>query len=388
MLFAERDHDQPTELAGLPELALRAIVERRRTRVAAPRRLQDGSTNASRQRIIAEARGNPLALLELPHGVSSASLAGGFAVAASLPLMSRVEGKLSPSGRPASDGDATAAAPRCGRTDRRSDASLASRCRAWSFRSSRQRRPKQPTSSLSVRESRFVTHFSGRRSTMPLPRTSDGTCIARWQRPRCLSADPDRRAWHRAHAALAPDEEVALELELSADRAQARGGIAAAAAFLQRAVALTADPARRAERALAAAQASLEAGAFDAALGVLATAEAGLWTSFSAHASICCAGGSRRPRASGSALRSCSRRRGSSSRSTSTSRARPISRPGAPLRLRASLRAPDARAMSRGPSAPLLRRRTSRLRPIFCWTASRSWSRRDWDRRRRRCGRR
>ena len=88
-------------------------------------------------------------------------------------------------------------------------------------------------------------------------------------------ADPDRRAWHRAQATSAPDADVAAELERSANRAQARGGLAAAAAFLERAAALTLDPARGAGRALAAAQATYQAGAFDAALGLLATAEAG-----------------------------------------------------------------------------------------------------------------
>ena len=87
--------------------------------------------------------------------------------------------------------------------------------------------------------------------------------------------DPDRRAWHLAAAAAGPDEQVASELERSAGRAQTRGGAAAAAAFLQRAVALTADPARRADRALAAAQASIQAGSFDAVLRLLATAETG-----------------------------------------------------------------------------------------------------------------
>ena len=88
-------------------------------------------------------------------------------------------------------------------------------------------------------------------------------------------ADPDRRAWHRAQAAPGPDADVASELERSASRAQARGGLAAAAAFLERAAALTLDPVRRAGRALAAAQAKYQAGAFEATLGLLATAEAG-----------------------------------------------------------------------------------------------------------------
>ncbi len=92
--------------------------------------------------------------------------------------------------------------------------------------------------------------------------------------------DPDRRAWHLAQATPGPDEQVAAELERSAVRAQARGGLAAAAAFLERSVALTVDPARRAERTLAAAQLNMRAGAFDAALGLLNTAEAGTLDEF------------------------------------------------------------------------------------------------------------
>ena len=87
--------------------------------------------------------------------------------------------------------------------------------------------------------------------------------------------DPDRRAWHRAQATSGPDEDVASELERSASRARSRGGLAAAAAFLERAVALTLDPALRAKRALSAAQAKHQGGALDAAQRLVATAESG-----------------------------------------------------------------------------------------------------------------
>ena len=87
--------------------------------------------------------------------------------------------------------------------------------------------------------------------------------------------DPDRRAWHRAHAAAEPDEDVAADLEQSAERARSRGGVAAAAAFLERAVGLSADPGLRCARALAAAQAKFEAAAYDAAEALIATAAIG-----------------------------------------------------------------------------------------------------------------
>jgi DNA-binding CsgD family transcriptional regulator len=273
VLFAERDHDQPTELAGLPELALQRLSDddaRELLASSTPGRLDE----RVRQRIIDEARGNPLALLEFPRGVSSASLAGGFAVADSFPLVSRVEASY----RRRVDRlpEETQRLLLLGAAEPTGDPMLLWQAAAVLGLPIEAAVPAEAADLIAV----------GRRVTFrhPLLRSAIyGAASADKRRNvhRALAEaidavlDPDRRAWHRAHAALAPDEEVALELELSAGRAQARGGIAAAAAFLQRAVALTVDPPQRAERALAAAQASLEAGGFDAALGVLATAEAG-----------------------------------------------------------------------------------------------------------------
>ncbi|MGZ6649253.1 MAG: helix-turn-helix transcriptional regulator [Solirubrobacteraceae bacterium] len=228
-----------------------------------------------RDRIIAETRGNPLALLELPRGLTATQLAGGFGPVGTQTLTGRIEESFvrrletlsddtrrlllvaaaEPVGDPrllwraaerlaigleAADGDEMDGLLMIGERV----AFLHPLARSAIYRSA-------------SRQERRAVHLA-------LAEATDG------------QADPDRRTWHLAAAAPGPDEQIASNLERSAWRAQARGGLAAAAAFLQRAVALTKEPARRTERALAAAQASLQAGAFDAALGLVARAEAAL----------------------------------------------------------------------------------------------------------------
>jgi DNA-binding CsgD family transcriptional regulator len=227
-----------------------------------------------RDRIVAETRGNPLLLLELPRGSTPERLAGGFGLPDGGLLASRLEksfarrlarlpaatrqlllvGAAEPLGEPLL---VWHAAERLGigigAAGPAASAGLAEFGAQVRFRHPLVRSAVYRAASLEERQS---VHRALAEVTDP-------------------AVDPDRRAWHRAQATPGPDEDVAREVERSAGRARARGGLAAAAAFLQRAAALTAQPARRAQRALAAAEAELGAGAFDAALELLNTAHAG-----------------------------------------------------------------------------------------------------------------
>ena len=261
------------DLAGLPELVVEGLpADHARALLNA---VLPGSLDARvRDQIVAETRGNPLALLELPRGLTSGELAGGFGLPGAMPLDARIEDSF---------GRQLAALPRQTRrlvqlaaADPSGDASLVWRAAGRLGISVQAGRPAVAAG---------LVEFGGRvRFRHPLARSAaywSASVEDRQQMHAALAeatdaaADPDRRAWHRAAAAAEPDERVAAELEDSAGRAQARGGLAAAAAFLERAVLLTADPGRRAGRTLAAAQASVQAGAFDQALELLAAAEAG-----------------------------------------------------------------------------------------------------------------
>ena len=265
IVFAAREPNE--ELQHVPELQVRGL------RDGDARALLDSAMRLDervRDRIIAETRGNPLALLELPRGLSATEVAGGFGVHA---LPGRIEESYVRRLEALPDDVRllllVAAAEPIG-----DPLLLLSASERLGIEVSA---VEAATGGLLALEERVTFRHPLVRSAVyrsagaPERRAAHLALGEATDR----TADPDRRAWHLAAAAAGPDEDVALELERSAGRAQARGGLAAAAAFLQRAVALTGDPTRRADRALAAAQASLGAGRFDVARGLLAAAEVG-----------------------------------------------------------------------------------------------------------------
>jgi DNA-binding CsgD family transcriptional regulator len=226
------------------------------------------------EQIIAETGGNPLALLELPRGLTPAQLAGGFGLPAALSLSAGIEQsfarRLARLPRDARRLVILAAAEPVG------DPAL-----LW--RAARQLGIPE-TAAHAVESEGLLTVDGAVAFRHPLVRSAVYGAAEPSERREAHHAladatdpqlDPDRRAWHRAQGASVPDEQVAGELERSAARAQARGGFAAAAAFLERAVTLTPDPVRRAQRALLAAQTKVRAGALDDALGLLSVTEVG-----------------------------------------------------------------------------------------------------------------
>jgi DNA-binding CsgD family transcriptional regulator len=225
-------------------------------------------------RIVGETAGNPLALLELPGRMTAAELAGGFELPAAAELPAHIEDHYV--GRIRQLPEVTQRLMLVAAAEPVGDALLILRAG---------RRLGIETGALAPAEAAQLLQIGTNvRFRHPLVRSAVYRAAPPDSRQRAHEAlaavsdpdsDADRRAWHRALAAAGPEEAVAAELERSAARAQARGGAAATAAFLDRAVALTPDPARRRERALAAAGASVQAGDFTTARRLLAMADAG-----------------------------------------------------------------------------------------------------------------
>jgi len=277
LVFAARPPSEgiasPDPLAGLPELRLDGLAAEPARALLAT--VTSGPLDESvRTRIIEETHGNPLALLELCRGPGAAELAGGFALPDAGDLPGRIEAqyleRLGELPEQAQRLVLLAAADPVG------DAALILRA-AYGLG--------LDIAGITLAADAGLLEFGVTvRFRHPLVRSAVYRAAAAEDRRAAHAAlaavtdpgvDPDRRAWHRAHATAAPDEAVAAELINSADRALRRGGVAASAAFWQRAVALTPDPGERASRALAAAEAKYAAGDFVAAQALLVTAEVG-----------------------------------------------------------------------------------------------------------------
>ena len=273
LVFAVREPSGERHFEGLPELAVGALDERDArellaTVVAGP------LDERVRDRIVAETRGNPLALLELPRGWTPAELAGGFWMSDGPPLSERIERSFRE--RLAPLPPSTRLLLLVAAEEPVGDPVLVWRAAAELGIG--------PDAVAPAAAAGVVDFGAQLRFGHPLVRSAVKRAAALQERQRVHRAlakatdadiDPDRRAWHRAHATAGLDEDVAAELERSAGRARARGGLGAEAAFHERAVELTHDPRRPTQRALLAANCKHQAGADDAALGPLAIARAG-----------------------------------------------------------------------------------------------------------------
>jgi DNA-binding CsgD family transcriptional regulator len=268
LVFAAREPG--AELADLPQLAVRGLSERD------ARTLLDGALAGPldaqiRDLIVAETRGNPLALLELPRGLTQAEIAGGFGLPGAVPLTGQIEEsfrrQLEALPAPTRRLIVLAAADPSG------NPSLMRRAAGLLGIPAAAEQPAQDAGlvdfGIQVRFRHPLVRSTAYRSAPAAERQQVHGALAEVTDP---AVDPDRRAWHRAQATFGPDEQVAEELERSAGRAQSRGGLAAAAAFLERSMLLTPDRPRRGERMVAAAQVNLQAGAFGRALELLAEA--------------------------------------------------------------------------------------------------------------------
>jgi DNA-binding CsgD family transcriptional regulator len=269
LVFATRDAGD--ELDGLPKLALEGLPSGD-ARALLGSALGVPLDEPVRERLVAETRGNPLALLELPRGMTPAELAGGFGLLDAPGLSGRIEESFR--ARLAGLAAETRRLLLVAAAEPVGDSVLVWRAAARLGIGAQAAANTDGLLAIGTRVTfrHPLVRSSVYRAASPEERQAVHRALADATDP---EVDLDRRAWHLAQSTPGPDEDVASELERSAGRAQARGGLAAAAAFLERAAALTLEPSRRAELALAAAQAKHQAGALDAALGLVAIAESG-----------------------------------------------------------------------------------------------------------------
>lgn len=269
-VFGVRDPHLVAELEGLPVLTLPRLSDQVARRLLASS-LLGPLDDQVRERILAEARGNPLALLELPR-LGPAALAGGFGLPTPVSPANRIEQnyqqRISLLSEEARTLLLVAAAEPLGHPGLLWQASDLLGI--------------GPQAGPEAEASELIELGGQARFRHPLVRSAVYTAASPAERRRVHGAlaeatdpltAPDRRSWHRAQSLSRPDEEAAVDLLRCAERARRRGGAAAEAAFLEQAAALTADPRLRAERSLAAARAALEAGAFESALTLVEAAE-------------------------------------------------------------------------------------------------------------------